>query len=301
MKTKQITLLVAICSLLLVFVGVGYAYTAYSSNNGNSADVVFITLTQTDEENSSKYTFTDEDYKIEIDTYNDKDATYYTLGGNVLVGNYSCANLGFIYLNLDYNGSATAPETINIDVAGSTNFKGSPDWVYFLGNAPNNGVVSEIYAYKTNDEDTAWTDGPNALTSAIDNDGNYPAKPVYLYYGCLKTESSVSFDGKSFYKNTEQPKQLVNGSIVFKASTTDATTGNPLLTVTYNNNIQNSESTCPLTVVSGSRVLSFDETGFTAPEGQHFVGWNTQKNATEALQITSITENTILYAIYATN
>ena len=296
MNTRQLTLVVTIAAIALVFVGIGYAYTAYTANESNNTDVAYITLSETQGTGSTAYTFTEANKKLTLDTYNEQSTTkiYYSLTGKN-VGSYQCACLGTVNITAKYTGNLTddVPTKLNVDVVSSSNFNASTDWVYFITDTPSTGDPTKIYAYKadstssTNPTETGiWTDGPNALVlerPAASKD--YSSVTLSLYYGYLIKGTELEFDNKEFAKDLPAPQALTNGSVVFKATeiTGDTTGRTPttdttLTTVTYKANGGNGDDVVKY-VVTGTKVLANTDSLFTAPANKHFVGWNTSSTA----------------------
>ena len=258
MDTRRMTLIATIAVIALVFVGIGYAYTAYSANNGNNTDVAYITLTQENTTTSAAYTFAN-DIKIKFDTYNEINSTttYYKIAEPVNINtttstdSYICANLGQVKLTATYTGGTTDPVTkTKVQIADSTGFTTTNNWIYFLTDVPNDNKVTKIYSYKVGDND--WVDGPHALNLAIGS-----SVTVNVLYGYHATLADLKIGNDYFLEELEAPSKLQNASIVFKATSIENDAQDDtskLVSITYDQNTAQSNVTKTYTVIKDTKL-----------------------------------------------
>ena len=296
--TRRITLVATILAIAMIAVGIGFAYTAFTQNGGNNTDVAYITVTQVGE--PTPYTFADS-IKVEMDTYtDDSENVYYRIADSKTIdlGNdkYTVAVLGTIEFHATITGD-TPPSKLSLSVLSSAGFDATSNWEYFITSVPdNNGIINTVYASKTSVKTTAeWTAG-SALEMTHKSDNEYNNVTVCVCYGYSKDLETIEVGDLKFINIAEAPKKLDDASIVFKADS--------VTTITYNAN--NGEQTpATETVVKTGTVKNYQfiakPDNFIAPQDkQYFVGWNTDKDADEALPNgQTITTDITYYAIWS--
>ena len=302
MNTRQLTLVVTIAAIALVFVGIGYAYTAYTVNNGNQTEVAYVTVTQgaVDAQDQTPYKFADGTI-IQFDTYNETDSNtvYYKVRNavDVTYGNdkFICAKLGSIKLKAAMsNTTVQAPATLAIGINDSTGFNAVGFWTYVITDADN-----KLIAYK----DTAATAESHGNWTIVKNleftysNNAYADVDVNVYYGYLNSKATKVVGTEKFLDNNSiqiqsdrAPQKLSNASIVFVASDD--------YTITYNANNGTSNTYTQVAFKGVNGLVDFTTTQFQAPSGQTFKGWALTNDATDVITSLEVTENKTLYAIY---
>ena len=300
MNTRQLTLVVTVAAIALVFVGIGYAYTAYTVNNGNQTEVAYVTVTQNDIDQSAAYKFAN-GTTIQFDTYNEKDTNtvYYKVRGGVEIANgahpFICAKLGSIQLHAAMS-SATAvpPAKMAIGINDTTGFNAVGKWVYVITDSANN-----LVAYKntsaTEQDHGAWNIVKN-LEFVYNNTNNaYTDVTLNVYYGYSESETKdigteKFLDNMGEAQANRAPQKLSGASIVFVASDD--------YTITYNANNGTSNTYTQVAFKGVNGLITFATSGFTAPDTKAFKGWALASDATEVITSLNVTENKTLYAIY---
>lgn len=299
MNTRQLTLVVTIAAIALVFVGIGYAYTAYTVNNSNSTTIAYVTVTQEAAGDSAAYHFA-EGTTIQFDTYNETDSStvYYKVRNPVTLvngsNNYCAAKLGNIKLHAAMTGNATLPDTMGIQIADSSGFDAKCGWIYFIADSNKN-----VIAYKdTSSDTTAWTAGNTSLSFVKNTGGVYDDVTIGVYYGYLPSDNDKVVGTEHFLNNASTtpaddraPKALSGASITFIASND--------FTITYHDNNGGTTNYVQTVTMGTNNLMSFIDTGITAPETKHFIGWAlSSTETTNFITSLDVTENKTVYAIY---
>ena len=301
MDTRKTTLIATVVIIALLAVGIGYAYTAYSQNGGNSTDKAYITLTQTGE---TGYKFAN-NVKVEFDTYNETDTQtiYYRLvDRNTLsldATGFVVSVLGKITLQADWEGSTNPPSKLNVYVPDSTDFSGTENWNYFITSEPNvNNQISTIYAYKdtASTASSEWTNKTPLQISYNDTTHEYDPVTICVCYG-YKASLETLPEGPGtikFVGDITDCDELNGAMLLFKA----VSVANVTLNV---NNTQSQAQPIVNPVEAGTsyNLPAAKPASFDAPDGKHFLGWNTDKNATQVLSgPQKIKEDITYYAIW---
>lgn len=286
------TLIATIALIVIVFIGIGYAYVAYTTNSGNHSDTAYLTVTQVGE---TGYTFANH-VKIGIETYNETDnqTFFYKLASTDIIEEndkvYAVEILGSITLHAAITGD-TAPSKLIISIAHSENFDATEKWQYFLTDAPNElGVITKTYAHKDTDKTIdEWTsvEGSEMIMDTKED------KTLYVCYG-YDMELAEAKVGQIKYID-EEPKSLHDASIIFKVDSRSI--------VTYNSNNGDAPVTQSIEMNGYVKNYQFIEKpeSFIAPQYKpYFLGWNTDKDATEPLPNgKTITSDITFYAIWS--
>lgn len=308
MDTRRTTLIATIIVIALLAVGIGYAYTAYTENSDNTSDVAYLKLTQT---GTNAYNFTKGVDPIKFDTYNEinDDTIYYALKSPVpipttsgLTNAYSCALLGSITLQADFETTSTisSPASFDINVASSTEFDSDGTWVFFVVDHTDH---SKIYAYKnTAKTTTTWTDGPVALT--LTDTGSVTVDILYGFDSTITPAKTV--DTEKFYAFNIGGRLLTDASIVFSAKDVGGDVPEP--THTNLNASALSAKTVTLTAGTGGSgadveikyigTYKLPKCPFTANEGKVFNKWQVGTTEYAVGATVTITETTTITALW---
>ena len=304
MDTRRTTLIATIIVIALLAVGIGYAYTAYTENSDNTSDVAYLKLTQT---GTNAYNFTKGVDPIKFDTYNeiDDETIYYSLKNPVPIPTtsglshaYSCALLGSITLQADFEttSSITSPASFDINVASSEKFNSDGTWVFFVVDHSDN---SKIYAYKNTAEATkTWTDGPVALTLA--DAGSVTVDILYGFDSTITPAKTVGTE--KFYAFD------IGGRLLTDASIKDVGGDVPAPTHTDLNASALSAKTVTLKAGEGTGdditvnyigTYKLPKCTFTAPGVKTFSKWQIGGDLYDVGATVTITQDTTITAIWA--
>lgn len=312
MNTRQMTVVLTVAAIALVFIGIGFAYTAFTANQHNSTDVAYVTLTQADNDAdpsySGAYQFAN-NAAVRLDTFNEDDTTtvYYALNNseNIDLGGttYRVIELGIFDLVANYTGEAiNKPAKLDVGIPSSSGFNPNDGWAYFLSNPEHN----KIYAYKctsTTTEQIDWIDGPDALTMTF-GEAVTVKTTVTVLFGHITDIETITKAGMKFFAEADKPAELVNGALIFKADSiaSDASgSSTPLLTVTYDKNGGIGENIVAKVLNGSSITLKASDT-FTPQEGQQFSKWKIGENEYAAgAKVSNITADTTIKAVWVDN
>ena len=309
MNTRQLTLVVTVAAIALVFVGIGFAYTAYTVNNGNQTEVAYVTVTMANAGDATPYTFAD-GITVQFDTYNEDNTSkiYYKVKNPVNLTNgtttYDAYKLGSIKLhavfNHEGNGTATAPSNLAVNINSSENFDAGNKWMYFLTYAPTN-ANEVLIAYKDTAAATkTWTTVSNELKFTLSNSA-YADLDVNVYYGYSEADT-ITIGTEKFLNNyggepasSKAPKALTGASIVFTA--TDD------FQIIYKSGEGSGDDFIQVPTESSVTLATFDNTGFTAPNNKTFAGWKLYSNGAATGNVISnvniTNSNIIVIATYS--